>query len=185
MCAISAALTCASSKPLRSFTVTGFLTARTVFSMILPASSGCFISAEPSPFFTTLGTGQPILISRISNGSSSIRFAASLIISGSEPNSCRETGFSCGSVVRSVFVFRLLYRIAFALTISMHKSPAPCSLHSKRNGRSVTPAIGASIRLLSRVLFPITNFLICSIISTGVSRFFGSAFYISGSSLSM
>ena len=40
----------------------------------------------------------------------------------------------------------LWYKTAFALTISIHTSPAPCSLQSKRNGRALTPAIGPAIK---------------------------------------
>ena len=70
--------------------------------------------------------------------------ACSLMTSGSDPKSCRDTGYSSGWMERRAFVFLFLYWSALALTISMHRSPAPCSLHSRRNGRSVTPAIGAS-----------------------------------------
>ena len=49
--------------------------------------SGFFIRADPSPLFTTFGTGHPILISKIEKGLSSICFAISLIITGSEPKS--------------------------------------------------------------------------------------------------
>ena len=157
MCAISTALICSSSNPFRILTVTGFWMARTVFSMISPAKSGFFIRAEPSPLFTILGTGHPMLMSKISNGSSSIRFACSLMMSGSEPNNCRDTGLSRSSIVRRNFVFLLLYIIPFALTISMQSSPAPCSLQSRRNGRSVTPAIGPKIRSFSNFTFPICN----------------------------
>ena len=59
-------------------------------------NSGFFINAEPSPFFTIFGTGHPILISSMENGSSSIRFAISLITSGSDPNNWRDTGNSSG-----------------------------------------------------------------------------------------
>ena len=37
----------------------------------------------------------------------------------------------------------------------IQSSPAPCSLQSRRNGRSVTPAMGASIKLLGSVTLPI------------------------------
>ena len=164
MCAISTALTWSSSKPFRIFTVTGFWIAPATFSIIFPARSGFFIRAEPSPLFTTFGTGQPMLISKISNGRSSICFAISPIISGSDPKSCKETGVSRGSIVKSSCVFLFLYKIALALTISIQRSPAPCSLHSKRNGRSVTPAIGAKIRLFSNVTFPICSFRIAFIV---------------------
>ncbi len=139
--------------------------------MISPASLGFFMSAEPSPLLTTFGTGQPIFRSRMSNGRSSICFAISLIISGSEPKSCSDTGCSFGSMVRSSSVLRFLYRIALALTISMHTSPAPCSLQSKRNGRSLTPAIGASIKLFSKVTFPICSVRIIATLPPSFSTY--------------
>ena len=43
---------------------------------------------------------------------------------------------------RIIFVRRYYYADSV-------KVPAPCSLHSKRKGRSVTPAIGANIILFS------------------------------------
>ena len=113
------------------------------------------MSALPSWLFTTLGTGHPIFTSRMSNGLSSIRAAVSAIISGSEPNSCNETGDSCGCISKRASVFLLLKCTALALIISMHKSPAPCSLHRSLNGKSVTPAIGASITLFFNSTFPI------------------------------
>ena len=52
--------------PSRNFTLTGHLTAAFTLLTIATAKSGVFISAEPSPPFTTLFTGQPIFISIIS-----------------------------------------------------------------------------------------------------------------------
>ena len=43
--------------------------------------------------------------------------------------------------------------------ISVYISPQPCSLHNNRNGRSVTPAMGAKIRLFSNSTFPIFSFI--------------------------
>ena len=56
----------------------------------------------------TLDTGQPILISRIEKGRSSSRFAISLIIPASEPNSCNEAGTSCGWISSRLSVFLFL-----------------------------------------------------------------------------
>jgi len=39
----------------------------------------------------------------------------------------------------------------------MQTIPAPYSEHSKRNGRSETPAIGAKIMLFFKETFPICN----------------------------
>ena len=99
-------------------------------------------------------------MSRIWNGSSSIIFAISLMIFGSEPKSCNDTGYSSGWIASNTLVFLFLYCRAFALIISMHKSPAPCSLQSNLNGRSVTPAIGARIYGFARLTFPIFIFLL-------------------------
>ena len=66
------------------------------------------ISAEPSPLFTTFGTGQPIFRSSMEKGRSSIRFAISARIWGSEPNSCREAGTSSGWISMRLSVFLLL-----------------------------------------------------------------------------
>ena len=93
----STAFTCLSSKPFLNLTVTGLLKTLTMVLNILPASSGVFIRAEPSPLFTIFGTGQPILTSMISK-SSAILSAMLAIITGSEPNSCTATGCSSGAV---------------------------------------------------------------------------------------
>ena len=50
--------------------------------------------------------------------------------------------------------------LALALTISIQISPTPCSLHNKRKGRSVTPAMGAKTKGFSNSTFPIFNFAI-------------------------
>ena len=90
-----------------------------------------------------------------SNGLSSSLFAISAIICGSEPKSCTAIGFSASVTRRSASVFLLLYKIAFALTISVYKSPQPISRHKSLNGKSVTPAIGARNTLFSILTFPI------------------------------
>src|SRR3569833_4114266 len=52
-------------------------------------------------------------------------------------------------------VFTLFHKSEFAETISDTAMPAPSSLHSWRKGRSVTPAMGARMTLLSRWKGPI------------------------------
>ena len=123
--------------------------------IICTINSGFFSNAEPSPLFTTLGTGQPILISKISKSLSSMDFATSAINSGSLPKSCMDTGCSQGSIFIKAMVFLLWKEIALALIISIQINPAPCSLHSVRNGISVTPAIGASTNGFSIRTLPI------------------------------
>ena len=161
--AISTGSTGYPSKPIRIFAVTGFFTAWETFVTISRISSGFLSNADPSPLLTTFGTGQPILISRISNGCSSILFTTSAIRSGSLPKICMETGCSTGSICIREIVFLLWKEIAFALTISVHNRPAPCSLQRIRNGRSVTPAIGARIKGFSISTEPIFHFIFISV----------------------
>ena len=94
-------------------------------------------------------------MSRMSKSQSSILLAASAITSGSWPKICSATGASEGRVLASSAVLQLPKVTAFALIISMTESPAPCSLQSSRNGRSDTPAIGASTVRFGMVTFPI------------------------------
>ena len=54
-----------SSHPNLNFTDTGFSDASTTDFKTLPACSKSFIKADPSPFFTIFGAGQPIFISII------------------------------------------------------------------------------------------------------------------------
>src|SRR5690606_33300512 len=49
------------------------------------------------------------------------------------------------------WVLALPYSSEFDVTISDTATPAPSFLHNWRNGRSVTPAIGATKRLLRKV----------------------------------
>ena len=144
----STAFTLPPSQPLRNLTVTGASTAARTASIILPASSGSRIRAEPSPDFTTLPTGQPMLISRISAPDiSSASCAASAMTSGSWPKICAAQGCSPSGTYSSARVFSSLYTSAFALTISVVVIAAPCSRQTPRNAKSDTPAIGASVSL--------------------------------------
>ena len=81
-----------SSQPERNFTVTGTLLVATTAFVMAYALSISFIRALPLPFPAILGTGQPILISRIS-GLYFISIAAALAQkSGSSPNICKAYG---------------------------------------------------------------------------------------------
>ena len=144
-----------SSNPVLIFTVTGLSTAFAIASTIFPTSRGFLSSADPSPLLTTLGTGHPILTSIISKSLSASLLAMSAIICGSEPNNCTAIGLSFLSVFNNSSVFLLLYNTALALTISVYKSPQPCSLHKRRNGRSVTPAIGPNATFVLISTLPI------------------------------
>ena len=142
----SAAFTQPPSKPLRNFTVTGTVTAFTTASTILAASSGSFISAEPSPLLTIFPTGQPMLISRISAPEySSAMGAASAIISGSWPKICAALGCRIPGLYSRPFVFSSLYTRALALTISVVVMAAPSSVQTVLKAKSLTPAIGARV----------------------------------------
>jgi hypothetical protein len=78
-------------------TVTGFgglfnlaaacSSARTIADTISYANPGSFISAAPSPFFTTLGTGQPIFTSIMQLSRSDSFSTAQAMMSGSDPKS--------------------------------------------------------------------------------------------------
>ena len=146
------------SQPMRNLTVTGTGTAFLTASTMRAARSGDFMSAEPSPLFAILGAGQPMLISMISQPEiSSARCALRAMQSGSEPKIWAEAGCSPGARRSSLGVFLSPNSIAFALTISVTVSPAPCSRQIWRNARSVTPAIGAKIKRFGRFTLPIQN----------------------------
>ena len=95
-------------------------------------------------------------------------------------------GLLHGEVWRLVtFVFVPEYSSPFALIISVYTSDAPCSLHKTRYGRSVTPAIGARIRLPSRetlpitksfinILLPLITYIICLFFGTFIMHIFKS-----------
>ena len=51
---------------MRILTVTGIFTARRMAARMRSAFSGSRMSAEPSPFLTIFGAGQPMLKSRMS-----------------------------------------------------------------------------------------------------------------------
>ena len=94
----STALTWASSIPFRILTVTGRSVWETQVRTISSILPGSFIRADPSPLPKTLGTGHPMLISRMSKGSCPIFSRAPAKSSGSRPKSWRETGASAGTV---------------------------------------------------------------------------------------
>ena len=84
------------SQPRRIFTVTGLPPApRTTASATRTALSGVRISPEPSPELATLGTGQPMLMSRMSAPETSPAMAAaSCIHPSSLPKSWAAAGCS-------------------------------------------------------------------------------------------
>src|SRR5712691_10422145 len=76
-------------------------------------------------------------------------------MAGSAPAICTEIGSTSPSWFARRSVFSLPHNSEFDATISDTARPAPNFLHSCLNGRSVTPAIGATNRLLRSVCEPI------------------------------
>ena len=104
--ASSGALMLPLSQPRRIFTVTGTFTALTTASAMRAAFSGSRISAEPSPLLTTLPTGQPMLMSRMSAPLASMAIcAASAMQTGSLPKIWACIGCSPGKGASSVRLF--------------------------------------------------------------------------------
>ncbi len=132
-------------QPIRILSVTGTETALTVASTIAAACFRSRISAEPASPLVTLRTGQPMLMSTIAAPRSSLSFAASPISRGVQPTSCIDTGSSIGSQAALRIDWRVSRIAAWLATISVTLSPDPCRRTARRNGRSVTPVIGARI----------------------------------------
>src|SRR2546422_390851 len=76
-------------------------------------------------------------------------------MAGSAPAICTEIGSTSPSWFARRSVFSLPHNSEFDATISDTARLAPNFLHSCLNGRSVTPAIGATNRLLRSVCEPI------------------------------
>ena len=135
---------------MRIFNVTGTGTARTVASSSFAAVTSSRISALPAicPTATFL-TGQPKLMSTMAAPRPTAIRAASAIAAGSQPaSSCREAGDPSGSpacISAMRRVLRFSRTIAQEAIISETTSPVPRARATRRNGRSVTPDIGARI----------------------------------------
>ena len=120
---------------------------------------------EPPLHFTTLLTGQPKLMSRMSKPRSWQTRAASAITCGSAPNSCAEMGCSSGSNARYFRVLVGLRAPSAALTPcelvnSVMIRPHPPRLRMKRRKTvSVTPAMGASTVAGAIFTGPIENWV--------------------------
>ena len=93
-----------------------------------------------------------MLMSMICAPASTLRRAASAIICGSPPAICttRGSGSPLWSMRRRDF--SVCHRRTSQVSISPAAIPAPMRRHSRRNGRSVTPAIGASARLFGTLM---------------------------------
>ena len=148
-CAIRArrgAFRLAWSHPMRIFSVTGTLTARTVASRIAAAAASSRINADPACWpSATFFTGQPKLMSIMSAPRSTASRAASAMAVGSQPASCRALIPPQPSTSAIAMVLRFSRIIAQEAIISDTTMPPPSCLASRRNGRSVTPDIGARI----------------------------------------
>ena len=175
--ASSGALRSAWSQPIRIFTVTGTSTAFTVASMSLVASPTSFINAEPASWPTTLRTGQPKLISMMSAPLPCCSLAASAMLWGSQPTSCIDTGSSIGSHAAFWTDWRVSRMAASLAIISVTLRPEPYFRTSLRNGRSVTPVIGARITGVSMTTLPIligfggTGGSVCALMFAGVPKY--------------
>src|SRR4051812_6594017 len=86
-----------------------------------------------------------MLMSMMSAPLSALYFAASAIISGSAPAICTTRGSTSPSWLPRRMVFSEPHRREFDATISETAMPAPIFLQRMRKGRSVTPAMGATI----------------------------------------
>ncbi len=144
--------------PIRILTVTGTpcgSAAATAACTIAANRSRFHGSAAPPPLRVTLGTGQPKLRSTWSaRSSAAMTRTAAPTVAGSTPYTWTERGVSSGScaMIRSDSGVRSTR--ARDVTISATYSPAPCSRHSRRKARLVTPAIGARTTGVSMVSGP-------------------------------
>ncbi len=148
--AITSAFFSLSQRPVRIFSVTGTLRgaqAATTASMMRIASGSLLISAEPAKTLHTFLAGQPMLMSMICAPRSMLYSAASAISRASTPAICTAIGPGSPLWSERREVFSDDHNARWLVTISLTACPAPSCRHSMRNGRSVTPAIGATNRL--------------------------------------
>src|SRR5690606_20185462 len=150
-----------SSQPIRILTVTGFSTASTTAATSSSIFFGSSSQRAPASHLTTLGAGQPMLMSMMSAlVCRSTILAASTRLSLSPPKICRLRGFSRSSTYSIFRVRSLPCRIALSLTISAQTRPTPNSLAIRRKAGLQTPAIGASTTLFFVSTGPIFSFFI-------------------------
>src|SRR6266571_4414840 len=143
------------SHPVRNFSVTGTFTAFTTALRMRATKGSSLRSADPARVLQTFFAGQPMLMSTICAPRSTLKRAASAIMAGSAPAICTEIGSTSPSWFARRSVFSLPHNSEFDATISDTARPAPKFLHSCLKGRSVTPAIGATNRLLRSACEPI------------------------------
>ena len=142
--AIATPLRCSGLQPVRIFSVTGTAAARTVASRIEPTRDSSRSSAEPASLLQTFFAGQPMLMSMTCAPASTLRLAASARQRGSPPAICTTLGSGSSVWSRRRRDSAVSHSRGSAEIISPAASAAPRRRHSRRNGRSVTPAIGAS-----------------------------------------
>src|SRR6266852_2368552 len=80
------------SHPVRNFSVTGTFTAFTTALRICPTRGSSLRSADPARVLQTFFAGQPMLMSTICAPRSTLKRAASAIMTGSAPAICTEIG---------------------------------------------------------------------------------------------
>ncbi len=141
----------ARSQPVRIFSVTGTSTAPTTACRISLTKASSLNKAEPAALLQTFFAGQPMLISMIWAPAATLACAAAAIICASPPAIWTERGSGSPSWMRRRLDLRLFHRDRSLETISDTTMPAPMRWQSVRNGWSVTPAMGARIRLLRSV----------------------------------
>src|SRR5579859_621610 len=146
---MSTATSSPSFHPARNFMVKGIEMAARTLVRICPTRGRSRRQPDPPLHLVTLLTGQPKLMSRMSNPKSWQMRAALAMTAGSAPKSCAEMGCSSGAKARYFRVLVGFFLPAEALTPcelvnSVMIRPHPPRLRIKRrNTVSVTPAIGA------------------------------------------
>ena len=133
-----------SSQPSRVFSVTGTSTAPTTASISRSAWSGSRISADPDQPVVTRRAGHPMLMSIACAPMPASILAASAIGAASRPTSCTEVAPSPVPSSARARASGCARSISSDATISDVTSPAPNPATTRRSGRSVIPAIGAS-----------------------------------------
>src|SRR5437879_5212870 len=115
-----------------------------VCSSDLATSASSLSSAEPHSRPQTFLAGQPMFTSMIWAPRATLARAAAASAAGSAPASCTKRGSGSPSWSMRWRDLLVCHRRMSEVIISDAARPAPRARHSSRNGRSVTPAIGAS-----------------------------------------
>src|SRR3989344_1357396 len=175
---------------MRVFTETGKLGAPSFAARISAlACSGFFIRLAPAPCFSTLLSGQPMLMSMPSKSNSAARTAAAFMCSGAAVKNCATTGRSASVYLRSSINLRFPSVPARARpsaeTNSVHMtSGLPYLAMTRRYAASVTFAIGASAKMgfssFSQKLFINLKSLILNLLLEPIEYFIFSAQVESG-----